>query len=263
LKPTISQPSNRKGLVLAVNQRATLDISVTPGSVSASITVTTQAPLLDTADASLGTDVSNGMSATFRSPTVAFSVWFFSRGGVTETAGQGTEDCTRRAQISFRTASATPRPKFASTALSLARQNKGKALRRTSTISRPSKSCRNSKSKITVSHRSSAITAAGRQHRSQGRRNKFHGSGWWFGQRSALDANGFQQRASLAKPDHARDQYGFPWVGPLRRKEPFSSSISKSYARTTRITSTLSFRPHSNAKAIFATAYRYSPSSIL
>src|SRR5204863_255236 len=49
----------RKGLVLAVNQRATLDISVTPGSVSASITVTTQAPLLDTADASLGTDVTN------------------------------------------------------------------------------------------------------------------------------------------------------------------------------------------------------------
>jgi len=43
----------RKGLVLAGNQRATLDISVTPGSVSRSITVTTQAPLLDTADASL------------------------------------------------------------------------------------------------------------------------------------------------------------------------------------------------------------------
>src|SRR5689334_21303404 len=38
----------RKNVVLAVSQQATLDVVVTPGTVSTSVTVTTQAPLLDT-----------------------------------------------------------------------------------------------------------------------------------------------------------------------------------------------------------------------
>src|SRR5580700_8020745 len=49
----------RKSVVLAVSQQATLDLVVTPGEVTTRVTVTTQAPLLDTANASLGTDVTN------------------------------------------------------------------------------------------------------------------------------------------------------------------------------------------------------------
>jgi hypothetical protein len=82
----------RKGLVLAVNQRATLDVTVTPGTVSASVTVTTQAPLLDTADASLGTDVTNEYVRDIPLTNRSFFGLVFLAGGVTETAGQGTED---------------------------------------------------------------------------------------------------------------------------------------------------------------------------
>jgi hypothetical protein len=49
----------RKGVTLAVSQRATLNFTLTPGTTSEKIVVTTQAPLLDTGNASLGTDVTN------------------------------------------------------------------------------------------------------------------------------------------------------------------------------------------------------------
>src|SRR5437867_1922445 len=52
--------------------------------------------------------------------------------------------------------------------------------------------------------------------------NKFHGSGWWFGQRSALDSNEFFNKANGgAKPDHVRDQYGFSLGGPIKQSKTF------------------------------------------
>ena len=49
----------RNGVVLAVSQQATIDFTLTPGTVAESVTVSGQAPLLDTGSASLGTDVTN------------------------------------------------------------------------------------------------------------------------------------------------------------------------------------------------------------
>src|SRR5580700_5453043 len=49
----------RKDIVLAVSQEANLNFTLSPSSVSSSITVTEQAPLLDTGNATLGTDVTN------------------------------------------------------------------------------------------------------------------------------------------------------------------------------------------------------------
>ena len=82
----------RRGVVLAVSQQATVDIVVTPGSVSEHVTVTTQAPLLDTADASLGTDVDNQYVRDLPLSNRSFFGLVFLAGGVTETAGQGTQD---------------------------------------------------------------------------------------------------------------------------------------------------------------------------
>jgi len=82
----------RKNLVLAVSQRAALNVTLNPGSVSASVTVTTQAPLLDTANATLGTDVTNEYVRDIPLTDRSFFGLVFLAGGVTETAGQGTED---------------------------------------------------------------------------------------------------------------------------------------------------------------------------
>lgn len=43
--------------------------------------------------------------------------------------------------------------------------------------------------------------------------NNFHGSGWWYGQRSAFDAKDYFN--SVPKPDDLRDQYGFAIGGPV------------------------------------------------
>src|SRR6185312_11326520 len=49
----------RKGLTLQVSQSATLNFTLKPQTVTEVVNVTQQAPLLDTGDASLGTDVTN------------------------------------------------------------------------------------------------------------------------------------------------------------------------------------------------------------
>src|SRR6185437_992841 len=51
--------------------------------------------------------------------------------------------------------------------------------------------------------------------------NKFHGSGWWYGQRSNFDARDFFNPAPNPKPDHVRDQYGFALGGPIKQNKTF------------------------------------------
>ena len=50
--------------------------------------------------------------------------------------------------------------------------------------------------------------------------NQFHGSGWWFGQRDALDANDFfSNQAGIGKPPHVHDQYGGADLGPHQEEQ--------------------------------------------
>jgi len=52
--------------------------------------------------------------------------------------------------------------------------------------------------------------------------NALHGSAWWFGQRTFLDANDFfSNQAGLPRPDHARNQYGFSLGGPVKKNKTF------------------------------------------
>ena len=46
--------------------------------------------------------------------------------------------------------------------------------------------------------------------------NKFHGSGWWFGQRAWLNANDFfSVRNGIPRGAGTVDQYGFSLGGPI------------------------------------------------
>jgi len=213
----------RKSLVLAVNQRATLDITVTPGSVSSSITVTTQAPLLDTADASLGTDVTNEYVRDIPLTNRSFFGLVFLAGGVTETAGQGTEDSypTGTNFVSNGQRNATAEIRVDGALTSAPEQGEGAT---TNVYYQPSveivqefKVENNSFSSEFGNNGGTVVNIVLKEGG-----NKFHGSGWWFGQRSALDANEFFNNAQgLAKPDHARDQYGFSLGGPVKKEKTF------------------------------------------
>src|SRR6185312_9600643 len=77
----------RRGLTLAVSQSATLDFTMKPQVAAESVTVTDQAPLLDTGNASLGTDVTNEYVRDIPLSNRSMFGLVFLAGGVTETAG--------------------------------------------------------------------------------------------------------------------------------------------------------------------------------
>ncbi|HLZ13510.1 MAG TPA: TonB-dependent receptor [Candidatus Acidoferrum sp.] len=213
----------RKGLVLAVSQRATLDITLVPGSVSTSVTVTTQSQLLDTADASLGTDVTNEYVRDIPLPNRSFFGLVFLAGGVTETAGQGTTDSYPQGTnfVSNGQRNATAEVRVDGALTSAPEQGEGAT---TNVYWQPSveivqefKVENNSFSSEFGSNGGTVVNIVLKEGG-----NKFHGSGWWFGQRSALDANDFFSNAQgIAKPDHARDQYGFSFSGPIKKEKTF------------------------------------------
>jgi len=82
----------RKGVVLAVNQQPTIDFTQSPGTVTQSVTITKQAPLLDTGNSSLGTDVTNEYVRDIPLPGRSMFGLVFLADGVTESAGSGIQD---------------------------------------------------------------------------------------------------------------------------------------------------------------------------
>ena len=196
----------RKGVVLAVSQQATLDFVVSPGSVSTSVTVTTQTPLLDTANASLGTVVTNEYVRDIPLPNRSFFGLVFLAGGVTETAGQGTEDSypsgTNFVSNGQRNATAEIRVDGALT--SAPEQGEGG---NTNVYYQPSveivQEFKVENNSFSSEYGNNGGTVVNLVLKEGG--NKFHGSGWWYGQRSALDANDFfNNAANIPKADHLR-----------------------------------------------------------
>lgn len=213
----------RKNVVLAISQQSTIDLVVNPGTVSTSVTVTTQTPLLDTANASLGTDVTNEYVRDIPLPNRSFFGLVFLAGGVTETAGQGTEDSypsgTNFVSNGQRNSTAEVRVDGALT--SAPEQGEGAT---TNVYYQPSveivQEFKVENNSFSAEFGSNGGTVVNIVLKEGG--NNFHGSGWWFGQRSAMDANEFFRNANgVPNPDHVRDQYGFSLGGPIKKEKTF------------------------------------------
>src|SRR5581483_11898264 len=86
------RPEEQTGVVLAVDQQATLNFTLSPGAVTTAVEVNTTAPLLDTGSSTLGTEVTNQYIKEIPLPGRNFFGLAFLSGGVTETAGSGTTD---------------------------------------------------------------------------------------------------------------------------------------------------------------------------
>ena len=213
----------RKALTLAVSQSATLNFTLTPQVASESVTVTDQAPLLDTGNASLGTDVTNEYVRDIPLSNRSMFGLVFLAGGVTETAGQGTNDSYPSGTnfVSNGQRNATAEIRLDGALTSAPEQGEGAT---SNVYYQPSvetvqefKVENNSFSAEYGNNGGTVVNIVMKQGT-----NKFHGSGWWFGQRSALDANEFFNEANGgAKPDHARDQYGFSLGGPIKKNKTF------------------------------------------
>ena len=222
----------RKDVVLAVSQQTNLNFTLSPGSVTTSVTVTDQAPLLDTGNASLGTDVTNEYVRDIPLINRSFFGLVFLSGGVTETAGQGTADSypagTNFVSNGQRNSTAEVRVDGALT--SAPEQGEGAT---TNVYYQPSveivQEFKVENNSFSSEYGSNGGTVVNIVLKEGG--NKFHGSGWWFGQRSALDANEFFRNARGNPESRARP--GSIWV--------------------------LLWRAHQEAKNIFLRGFRKDP----
>jgi len=213
----------RKGVVLAVSQQANIDITLKPGATTETVNVTDQAPLLDTGNASLGTDVTNEYVRDIPLINRSFFGLVFLAGGVTETSGSGTQDSYPSGTnfVSNGQRNSTAEVRLDGALTSAPEQGEGGT---TNVYYQPSveivqefKVENNSFSSEYGNNGGTVVNIVLKEGT-----NNYHGSGWWYGQRSALDANDFFDNAGgVPKPDHVRDQYGFSLGGPIKKQKTF------------------------------------------
>ena len=213
----------RKDAVLGVNQETKIDFTLTPATVSETVTVTNEVPLLDTGNAALGTDVTNEYVRDIPLPNRSFFGLVFLAAGVTETAGQGTEDSYPQGTnfVSNGQRNATAEIRVDGALTSAPEQGEGAT---TNVYWQPSveivQEFKVENNSFSAEYGNNGGTVVNIVLKEGG--SHYHGSGWWFGQRSALDANEFFRNAQgTPKPDHARDQYGFSLGGPIKKRKTF------------------------------------------
>ena len=210
-----------KNVVLAVDQQAALNFSLKPVGVMTTVEVTEAPPLLDTDSAAIGTDVSNEYVRDIPLYNRSLFGLVFLAGGVTETTGSGISDNNYPSGTNFVSngqRNATAQVSLDGSPLSAPEQGEGG---NSNVYFQPSveivqefKLQNNSFSAEFGNNGGTVLNMVLKQGT-----NKFHGSGWWYGQRSAFDARDYFN--SGEKPDHLRDQYGFALGGPLKKNKMF------------------------------------------
>ena len=213
----------RKDVVLAVNQQATIDFTLSPGTVNETVKVTEQLPLLDTGNATLGTDVTNEYVRDIPLPNRNFFGLVFLSAGVTESAGSGIQDSYPAGTnfVSNGQRNATAEVRLDGALTSAPEQGEGGT---TNVYYEPSveivQEFKVENNSFSAEYGNNGGTVVNLVLKEGG--NSYHGSGWYYLQRSALDANDFfNNQAGIPKPDHLRDQYGFSLGGPIRKEKTF------------------------------------------
>jgi Carboxypeptidase regulatory-like domain/TonB dependent receptor len=214
--------AERTGVVLAVDQEGTLNFTLTPAGVSQQVEVTTAAPMLDTENATLGTDITNEYIKNIPLPGRDFFGLTFLAGGVTETAGSGTQDNYPEGTnfVSNGQRNATADVRIDGALISAPEQGEGAT---SNVYYEPSveiiQEFKVQNNSFSAEFGNNGGTVVNMVLRSG--TNAFHGSSWWFMQRAGTDARDFFNPAPGLKPDHERDQYGVSLGGPIRKNRTF------------------------------------------
>ena len=216
-------PYESKGLVLAVSQQAVLDVSLNVGSLASEITVTAAAPLLDSGSANIGATISGGSTRSIPLYGRSYFGLVFLAGGVTESPGSGVNDSYPSGTnfISNGQRNATAEVRLDGALTSAPEQGEGG---NSNVYYQPSveviQEFKVSNNSFSAEYGNNGGTVLNVLMKQGG--NDFHGSGWWFGQRSGLDANDFfSNAAGLPRPTHKHDQYGVMVNGPIKKEKTF------------------------------------------
>jgi hypothetical protein len=212
--------AEQRNVVLQVDQQTTIDFELHPMGVSTTVEVTQAAPLLDTESAAMSTDVTNEYVRDI--PLYGRSMFglVFLAGGVTETTGSGINDNypTGTNFVSNGQRNATAQVTLDGSPISAPEQGEGG---NSNVYYQPSveivQEFKVQNNSFSAEFGNNGGTIVNMVLKQGG--NSFHGSGWWYLQRSATDARDFFNSGD--KPDHVRDQYGFSLGGPIFKNRTF------------------------------------------
>src|ERR1700733_4948037 len=214
--------AERTGVVLAVDQESSLNFKLDLAGVSTSVEVTTTAPLLDTGNATLGTDVTGEYVKELPLLNRDFFGLTFLSGGVTEVAGSGTQDNYPSGTnfVSNGQRNATAEVRIDGALISAPEQGEGG---NSNVYYEPLvegvQEFKVQNNSFSAEFGNNGGTVVNMVLKSG--TNAFHGSGWYFLQRSQLAARDFFNPAPNPKPDSKRDQGGFTIGGPIRKNRTF------------------------------------------
>jgi hypothetical protein len=216
------RPTERTGVVLAVDQEASLNFSMSVGSLSTTIIVTTTQPLLDTDNATLGTDITSQYVKELPLINRSFFGLMFLSAGVTEVAGSGTQD-NYPSGTNFTSngqRNATAEVRLDGALISAPEQGEGG---NSNVYYEPlvegMQEVKIQNNSFSAEFGNNGGTVVNMVMKSG--TNSFHGSGWYFLQRPQMDARDFFNPAPNPKPDSKRDQGGFSIGGPIRKNRTF------------------------------------------
>ena len=215
--------SEKKNVVLQVDQQTTVDFVLHPLSVSESIEVTQTAPLMDTESATLGTDISNEYVHELPLANRNFFGLTFLAAGVTEVAGSGTSD-NYPSGTNFTSngqRNATAEIRLDGALISAPEQGEGG---NTNVYYEPlvegMQEMKVQNNSFSAEFGNNGGTVVNMVMKSG--TDRFHGSAWYFLQRADLNARDFFNPANVGpKPDSKRDQGGFSLGGPIIKNRTF------------------------------------------
>ena len=210
----------QKGLVLAVSQQATVDFALSLATTTESVTVTDTAPLLDTGTSSLGTEVTNEFVS--RMPLQgrdANQLVYLSAGVTTLNNADAYPTGTNFSSNGQRYGSGEIR--LDGNAATGPEQGEGatnnESYMPSTEVIQEFKVQNNSFAAEFGSNGGTVVNVV-----MKSGTNKFHGSGWWFGQRAGLNANDFfSVRNGIPRGANTIDQYGFSLGGPIFKGKTF------------------------------------------
>jgi len=214
--------NEKKNVVLQVDQQTTVDFVLHPLAVSETMEVTETAPLLDTDNATLGTDISAEYVKEIPLVNRGFFGLTFLAGGVTEAAGSGTQDNYPSGTnfVSNGQRNATAEIRIDGALISAPEQGEGgNSNVYYEPLVESVQEFKVQNNSFSAEFGNNGGTVVNMVLKSG--TNAFHGSAWYFLQRSQMNARDFFNPAPNLKPDSKRDQAGFTIGGPIKKDKTF------------------------------------------
>ncbi|HLX84085.1 MAG TPA: carboxypeptidase-like regulatory domain-containing protein [Terriglobales bacterium] len=214
--------AEKTGVVLAVDQESSLSFKLDVVGTLATINVTTTAPLLDTDNATLGTDITSEYVKELPLANRNFFGMTFLSAGVTEVAGSGTSDNYPSGTnfVSNGQRNATAEVRLDGALISAPEQGEGgNSNVYYEPLVESVQEFKVENNSFSAEFGNNGGTVVNMVMKSG--TNAFHGSGWYFLQRPQMDARDFFNPAPSPKPDSKRDQGGFSIGGPIVKNKTF------------------------------------------